>query len=64
MCKPEQHQDGLGEGLEVVVAVYLGSVHHCYFSKHLKAESAKVRFKSYSNRYDLKKTKGYLELAM
>ena len=33
---PEEHQDSLWKRLEVVVAVDMCSVHHCYFPKHLK----------------------------
>lgn len=54
MCKPEKHQDSLRKGLEIVVAVDLGSIHHCNFSKHLKAESAKVSFKTTGTEMKLK----------
>lgn len=35
---PEEHQDSLRKGLEIVVAVDLSSVDHGYFPKHLKAD--------------------------
>lgn len=36
--KPEEHQDSLRKSLKIVVAVNLGPIHHCNFSKHLKAQ--------------------------
>lgn len=39
--KPEEHQDSLRKSLKIVVAVNLGPVHHCNFSKHLKAPKKK-----------------------
>lgn len=34
--RPEEQQHGLREGLEVVVPVDVGAVHHGYLPKHLK----------------------------
>lgn len=39
---PEEHEDGLREGLEVVVAVDLRAVHHGDLPKHLAGARGRI----------------------